>query len=277
LSSNDRVPTAAETDGKSILARLSGELSSLEKRDWELWLIVSIAGILVSSGLLTISFPAAFFTNQAVHFELTVSKQLFLGLLVLLVLLNAYLVSRRMELRRTREQLISTTIQGELLRLQSFTDPLTEVYNRCSLDDMARRFISHAKRQKEPLSFLMTDVDGFKQVNTRFGHLTGDFLIAEVASILKGSVRGSDVVIRYGGDEFLIVLPDTPAEGAKTVVERISNRLANWNRGKHLKDFTLSLSVGIGEWADGKTFEQVLDDADQKMYSVKSLIKYQYS
>lgn len=254
---------SVENAGPSILCRLSQQLSLIEKRDWELWVIVSLTGVLVSS------FPSAFLLNQSVHFELTVSKPLFLGLLILVVLLNAYLVTRRLEVRRVREQLISTTIQGELLRLQSFTDPLTEVYNRHSLEEISARLISHARRLKKPLSFLMTDVDKFKQVNTRFGHLTGDFLIAEVASTLKGAVRGSGVVIRYGGDEFLLILPDTPAQGARKVIDRIHERLDYWNRGGHLDGFTLGLSMGIGEWSEGKTLDQVLDDADREMYLVK--------
>jgi GGDEF domain-containing protein len=116
------------------------------------------------------------------------------------------MVSKRLDLRRVRENLISTTIQSELLRLQSFTDPLTEVYNRRSLDDMAGRFISHARRSKRPLTFLLIDVDRFKEVNTRFGHLGGDMVLAEIATLLKSSTRGSDAVVRYGGDEFLIIL-----------------------------------------------------------------------
>jgi diguanylate cyclase (GGDEF)-like protein len=261
----------AETEGRSILSRLSEQLALLEKRDWELWVIISVTGLLVASGLLAVSYPSAFVLNQSVHFELTVSKSLFLGLLILLVLLNAYLVTRRLEVRRMREQLISTTIQNEFFRLQSFTDPLTEVHNRRSLDETAARFMSHAKRLRRPLSLLMCDVNRFKQVNTRFGHLTGDFLIAEVASLLKTSVRGSDVVIRYGGDEFLIFLPDTSAPGARNVIGRIQERVESWNRGRHLEGFKLSLSMGIGEWSDGKTIDQVLDEADREMYLVKEL------
>jgi GGDEF domain-containing protein len=115
------------------------------------------------------------------HFEITISKRLFLGVLSLLILLNTYIAVRRLELRRARQNLVATTIQSELIRLQSFTDPLTEVYNRRSLDDMATRFISHARRMKEPLTFLLIDLDRFKEVNTRFGHITGDFVLAEFA------------------------------------------------------------------------------------------------
>jgi diguanylate cyclase (GGDEF)-like protein len=256
---------------ESLLAHLSGELARLEKRDWELWAIVLGTGVAVSAGLLVLTFPAAFLGNGAqLHFELNVSKEMFLGLVALLVLFNTYLISKRLELRRVREQAITTTVQSELVRLQSFIDPLTEVYNRRSLDEMAARYISHARRTKTPLSFLFIDADHFKQLNTRFGHLTGDFVIAEIASLLRSSVRGSDAVVRYGGDEFLVILAETTAVGAKTVIQRISQTIEEWNRARHLERFTLSLSIGVAEWKDGRTLAEVLDEADQKMYFHKT-------
>ena len=99
---------------ESVLARVGKQLSQLEKRDWELWAIVSLTGVLVGIGLLAVLFPAAFLRQDNVHFEVTVSRPLALGLVTLLVLLNTYLVSKRLEIRRLREQLISSTIQGEL-------------------------------------------------------------------------------------------------------------------------------------------------------------------
>src|SRR5438874_9661027 len=218
----------------SVLARVSRELSQLEKRDWELWVIVSLAGVLVGIGFLAILFPAAFLSQGNFRFEVTVSKQLVIALATLLILLNTYLVTRRLELRKMREGLVSATIQNELVRLQSFTDPLTEIYNRRSLDDMASRFISHARRLSKPLTFMLIDVDRFKEVNTRFGHLTGDVVLAEIAALLKNSVRGSDAVVRYGGDEFLVILADTSRNAASRVVERLKAYLGDWNKAGHL-------------------------------------------
>jgi diguanylate cyclase (GGDEF)-like protein len=254
----------------NAFSAITQQLSKLEKRDWELWIIVSLAGVLVGVGLLALIIPAAFLKEDTVHFEITVSRQLVVGLFVMLVLLNSYLVTRRLELRRTRQILISTTIQNELVRLQSFTDPLTEVYNRRSLEDMAGRFISQARRSKKPLTFLLIDVDRFKLVNTKFGHLTGDTVLAEVAALLKSSVRGTDAVVRYGGDEFLLILADTSASGARIVVDRIKAYVRDWNAADHLENFELGLSIGLSECADGKTLDETLDSADQDMYAKKN-------
>lgn len=262
---------------ETVLARVSQQLSQLERRDGELWLIVSLAGLLVGAGLLAVLFPAAFLKQGNIHFEISVSRPLVLGLVALLTLLNTYLVSKRMEIRRLREELLSRTIQQELVKQQSFTDPLTEIYNRQSLEDMAGRFMSQARRSKKPLTFMLLDVDQFKDVNTRFGHLTGDVVLANTAALLRYSVRGSDAVFRYGGDEFLIILADSSCSDAKHVVERIRTGVADWNGAGHLEKFKLSLSIGVSEWTEGKTLDDLLDGADHQMYAAKAHGKFSKS
>ncbi|HZT71928.1 MAG TPA: GGDEF domain-containing protein [Terriglobia bacterium] len=256
-------------ESRSLLATVSEQLIALEKRDWELWMVSAGAGICLCIGVLVLLFRAAFLEHGLFRLNIVISPELFFGLVALLILFNTYLINRRLELRRTREQVISTTIQSELMRLQSFTDPLTEVYNRRALDNLARRFISHAKRLGKPLTFMMVDVDRFRDINTRFGHLMGDFVIAEVATMLRGAVRGTDAVVRYGGDEFLVILADTNSRGGQVVMDRISRLLAEWNGAKHLKDFELTLSIGLAEWSEDKAVDQLLDEADQAMYSTK--------
>lgn len=253
---------------ESTLARVSQQLAHLEKRDWELWSIVSLTGILVSIGLMALVFPAAF-KRDSIHFEVVVSRPVAVGLFILLTLGNIYLAAKRFEVRRLREQVISTTLQKQIIEQQSFIDPLTEIYNRRSLDRIAAQFIGQARRGQRPLTFLMVDADRFKQVNTRFGHLTGDFVLAEIAALLKASIRGSDAIVRYGGDEFLIMLADTTLSGAENVVNRINASLKDWNAAGHLERFNMSLTIGSADWHDGQTLDEVLDRADQKMYEQK--------
>jgi diguanylate cyclase (GGDEF)-like protein len=259
-----------EAQSQDAFSAITQQLALIERRDWELWIIVSLAGFLVSVGLLALITPAAFLKQEDIHFQITVSRQLVVGLFVLLGLLNGHLATRRLDLRRARQRIISSTIQNELVRLQSFTDPLTEVYNRRSLEDMAGRFISHARRLQSPLTFMMIDVDRFKEVNSRFGHLTGDFVLAEIAKILRRSVRGSDAVVRYGGDEFLVILADTSGPDARTVVDRIEAHVKDWNEQKHLESFDLTLSTGRCEWMDGMTLDEALDKSDRAMYAEKA-------
>jgi diguanylate cyclase (GGDEF)-like protein len=113
----------------------------------------------------------------------------------------------------------------------------------------------------------------FKEVTTCFGHVTGDVVIGEIASLLKSRIRGCDAVIRYGGDEFLLILADAPLQGGQAVCGRITKSIEEWNREGHLKGFDLALSMGLAEWSEGKTLDQVLDEADRAMYSTKEAAK----
>ncbi|PYV11578.1 MAG: hypothetical protein DMG23_03940 [Acidobacteria bacterium] len=262
-----------EAKSDSLIARLSHQLAALEKRDWELWLIVTGTGILVGVGLLALIFPSAILRRGNVRMEIEVSRELFVSLVALLILFNTYIISRRLELRRTRDAVISATIQSELARLQSFTDPLTEVYNRRSLDDMAGKYMGRAKRLGTPLTFMVLDVDRFKEINTRFGHLTGDFVLAEIAAILTSAVRGSDAVVRYGGDEFLIILGEADLRGGQIVAGRIAKYSEDWSAAGHLPNFELTISIGLAEWHVGQTLDRVLDEADRRMFSSKETRK----
>lgn len=258
-----------QRSSESLLSRVTQQLYKLERRDWELWTIVSVTGVLSSLAVFAIGLPGLFLKDSPVHFEVSISRPLAIGLVVLVALLNTYLIGKRLELRRLREEIISSTLQKQVIEQQSFTDPLTEIYNRRSLEDVAGRFISHARRRKLPLTLLMIDMDKFKDVNSRFGHLTGDFVLAEVASLLKQSIRGCDAVVRYGGDEFMILLAETNSEGAQSVVARIVKHLGEWNDARHVEALELSLSIGTAEWQDGDTLDEVLDAADRHMYENK--------
>ena len=108
--------------------------------------------------------------------------------------------------------------------LLSVTDDLTQLYNSRYLSQVLHRETKRASRSARPLSLLFIDLDGFKLVNDAYGHLCGSRTLVEVAAVIKGSARETDVVARFGGDEFALVLPDTGGEGAFAVGERIRER-----------------------------------------------------
>ncbi len=108
----------------------------------------------------------------------------------------------------------------------SVTDDLTSLYNSRYLNQVLRRETKRASRNGRPLSLLFIDLDGFKAVNDDHGHLCGSRALVEAAAVIRGSARETDVVARFGGDEFALVLPDTGADGAYAVGERIRERIA---------------------------------------------------
>jgi diguanylate cyclase (GGDEF)-like protein/PAS domain S-box-containing protein len=150
-------------------------------------------------------------------------------------------------------------------------DPLTGVYNRRYFVEVISQEMSRSKRHDRPIGFLMIDINRFKQINDQLGHLAGDNILLEVGTLLQEAVRGEDCIIRYGGDEFLIVLPETNGE-THVVERRILEALDRWNeRNSDLLPFPLSLAIGETHWMPGtrRLIEEALAEADQRMYEHK--------
>jgi len=153
----------------------------------------------------------------------------------------------------------------------SVTDDLTRLYNSRYLNQVLRRETKRASRSGRPLSLLFIDLDGFKSINDRHGHLCGSRALVEAAAVIRGSARETDVVARFGGDEFALVLPDTGAEGAYAVGARIREKIAahRFLVGDGL-DIRLTASVGVATLPDvAGSAEELLQAADKAMYLVK--------
>jgi len=147
----------------------------------------------------------------------------------------------------------------------SVLDSLTRVYNRNYFLPEFERQLSLAVRHGHPLSIVIVDLDRFKEHNDAFGHLQGDALLKEVASVLKACVRQSDTLARFGGDEFVLLLPHTDQVQAARLVQRLKERLAEAIPGKGV-----SLSAGIASFPeDGATPRDLLHRADLALYQAK--------
>ena len=153
----------------------------------------------------------------------------------------------------------------------SVTDDLTGLHNSRYLRDALHREAKRAVRYGRPLSVLFVDLDGFKRVNDTHGHLCGSRTLVEAAALIRACARESDVVARYGGDEFVLVLPDTPSAGAVVVARRVRDRLAAFRFLQALQlDVRLTASVGIASLPDVTLVpEDLLRAADEAMYRVK--------
>src|SRR3989475_2009766 len=153
----------------------------------------------------------------------------------------------------------------------SVTDDLTGLFNSRYLNLVLRRETKRASRNGRPLSLLFIDLDGFKGVNDAHGHLFGSRALMEAAAVIRGSARETDVVARFGGDEFSVVLPDTGGEGAFAVGERVRERIAEHKflAGDGL-DIHLTASVGVATLPDvAASAEELVQAADKAMYQVK--------
>ncbi|HWP84367.1 MAG TPA: GGDEF domain-containing protein [Terriglobia bacterium] len=253
--------------------QLRERLASIERRDWELWILALVTVGILAAGLFFVLLPAVFMGQESIQIKANLSPQLMLGLVFLVLLLIAYLVHKQIQLRAIRQQSIVETWNFEVAHVQMLIDPLTQVFNRSSLEEILSKEISRVQRKQSTMVFLYVDVDDFKLVNTRYGHLSGDLVLAEVGSLLKQCVRGSDYVVRMGGDEFLAAVVDTNLAGAEIVKNRILKRVADWNHNPPLPGFSLRLSIGIQQFDPTQTFDQVLAAADARMYAEKKLAR----
>jgi diguanylate cyclase (GGDEF)-like protein len=158
------------------------------------------------------------------------------------------------------------------LEVRARTDGLTGVLNRGAVEETLDLELTRARRSGLPLAVLLIDLDGFKCVNDEYGHLAGDRVLQAVSTILKTSVREGDHVGRYGGDEFLVLLPDADETGARTVAQRIlaATELARVPVETAEGSIPIQCSIGQAVYpTDGSTHEDLLATADGAMYATK--------
>jgi len=170
---------------------------------------------------------------------------------------NAVLRRVNQELEAANEKIL------ELTR----TDPLTQLANRRYFDERITEMVSLAKRRSQPLSIIMTDLDRFKHVNDTFGHDAGDRVLAGYAQLMKQMVRTEDLVARFGGEEFMILLPHTDSGQAFALAERIRERLSQEDviGNNHI----VTASFGISQLRQDETIPDFIKRADRALYQAK--------
>jgi diguanylate cyclase (GGDEF)-like protein len=258
-------PEHTERIGPQV--RLQSELTKLESHNRDLWLLGVFAAAVIFLGALSLIAPGSFWQQNTL--ELRIPPQVLFVFMMLIMVLALYMVRREMEVRKLRLLNVQQALAAQADISASMVDSLTNVFSRTFLRELLQGEIARAERNNRPLGLIMCDVDHFKAVNDRFGHLMGDYVLAQIASILKSCVRGSDYVVRYGGDEFLIVLSETDGPGAQTVMGRIGQRVAEWDRANRIGDFTIGVSMGMHQHVAGQTVEQAVAEADARMYAAK--------
>lgn len=245
-------------------------LHLLDRKQWWLWSTTVAVILLLTLAVASFAFPAilsheestySFYLNQAVR-----------ALVGLVLVFSVYLVYQQVQLSRLRlevaDQMQSLakveTLASEVYKLAAL-DQLTGLYNRRSGEQRLAQEISRAQRHGRPLTVLLMDLDGLKQINDRHGHAAGDTVLKGFADRLQRAIRGSDLAVRLGGDEFMALLPECRAEEVRHVLARLEGLEFEFDDQK----LHLQYSRGWTDYAPGETPQELLKRADGALYENK--------
>ncbi|MBT4332611.1 MAG: sensor domain-containing diguanylate cyclase [Candidatus Cloacimonetes bacterium] len=185
---------------------------------------------------------------------------------------NALFVSMRNVTERKANE---KKLQDAYVKLEKLSraDPLTELANRRALTESLEYEISRFGRNKENFSIILSDIDDYKQINDTFGHDAGDFVLVELAKLMTQSLRKQDVVGRWGGDEFLIILPQTNIAGGKLLGDKLRTKICERVFIFDEKIIKLSMTFGVSEYSGICSYDNCITNADKALYKAKELGK----
>lgn len=267
-------PAPSREEPKARPEAFREDLRKLDRRQWWLWSSTVLVLILLTIAVASFAFPSllskeessySFYLNQAVR-----------SLVGIVLVFAVYLVYQQHTIIRMRGQL-ADQIQS-LARVQDLTnevyklaalDPLTGLYNRRSGEQRLAEEISRATRYRRPLTVLLIDLDGLKQTNDNLGHAGGDLVLKSFAERLQKAIRGSDLAVRLGGDEFMALLPECRTEEVRHVINRIEGLEIEYEGTK----IACRFSRGWTDYRPGETAEELLKRADDALYANKRSTK----
>ncbi len=166
----------------------------------------------------------------------------------------------------TFTEITSITIEKKEFEHKAFTDELTNIYNRAYFNEELKKEIAKSKRYKTPLSFIILDIDFFKKFNDTYGHQLGDDILVSLAKLIDTNTRATDTFARWGGEEFVKILPDASIEDAKKVAEILRQKIESHTFKDDLK---VTCSFGVSQFIDGDTQESLMKRADDALYRAK--------
>lgn len=260
-------PQSAPLSPEASAKELAEERRRIDKRDWWVRGYSIFVILLLTFAVISLSLPAL--VNDAetyLHIKLT---EAVFGLITLIVLFNIYTIYQEILIKRLRRQLLEKQDHSYILRNLAMVDPLTGLYNRRFAEQRLAAEVARSERRGHPLTVLTLDLNNFKEINDTYGHPAGDQVLQEFASRLNKVIRGSDLAVRLGGDEFLVVLPECTLEQLKLVLDRLNSFELDW-QGKKIP---VTFSAGWRDYQKGDRPEEMLARADEALYEGKRASK----
>lgn len=246
---------------------IAENLRKLEKRDWWVWANSILVMLLLTGALISFALPSLM-QGATTVLKIKVTEAIF-GLVALVVLFNVYTIYQQVLIKRLRRQLAEKQHHSMILRELAMIDALTGLYNRRFAEQRLTAEVARSARKGHPLMVVLLDLDKFKYINDTYGHPAGDLVLQEFAATLNRAIRGGDLAVRMGGDEFLLILPECNHAQLQLVLDRVGPLEVDWEGRK----FPIKYSVGWKEYASGDQPESMLVAADQALYANKRAAK----
>jgi diguanylate cyclase (GGDEF)-like protein len=264
-------------ESKNLEPRLFRErMRSLDRRQWWLWSSTVLVLILLTIAVASFAFPALL-TREANTYSiyLNIAVRALVGMVLLF---SVYVVYQQTMIMRMRNQMSDQlealakveSLTNEVYKLAAL-DQLTGLYNRRSGDQRLSEEISRATRHSRPLTVLLIDIDGLKQINDELGHPAGDMMLKNFSERLQRAIRGSDLAVRLGGDEFMVLLPECRADEVRHVLSRVEGLEFEYDGNK----IACRFSRGWTDYRPGETSAQLMKRADDALYANKRASKKQ--
>jgi diguanylate cyclase (GGDEF)-like protein len=264
----------SEQHVETRIEEIRASLRKLERRDWWLWVTALVVMLLLTFTVVSMTFPGLIKVQDPV-FEYSLNQAV-RGIVLLVLVFNAYTIYQQIQIKKLRRQFHAQLNEmGELQRRaeefhkQATVDALTGLYNRRFADKRLAEEAARSMRYGHPLTVVAFDLNDFKQINDRYGHPAGDLVLREFADRLAVAIRMSDIAARMGGDEFLAILPECPAEQVNALLARLRSFEVTYQAAK----IPVSFSAGWVSYQRGETTEKFLERADQTLYAEKRASK----
>jgi diguanylate cyclase (GGDEF)-like protein len=249
-------------------------LQRIDRREWWLWSSAALVMLLLMLGIASFALPP--FLSEANSPYSILMNQAVRGLFVLVLMFIGYALYQQIQINHIRRELLAQVFavdKVEILAQEVYNmavlDPVTGIYNRRYAEQRLVAETARSQRHHLPLTVILIDLDDFKKINDQFGHPTGDSFLKGFAEHLSRSTRGSDLAARYGGDEFLAILPDCKPEDVQYVLKRLDGVKIDVDE----KIFSVSCSAGWADYIPGESSEDLMKRADADLYANKRASK----
>jgi diguanylate cyclase (GGDEF)-like protein len=264
---NDTAQLRPLSSTETGLKELAEERRRIDRRDWWVRGYSIFVILLLTFAVFALTLPALL-TGAETFFKIRLTEAVF-GLITLIVLFNIYTIYQEILIKRLRRQLLEKQDHSSILRNLAMIDPLTGLYNRRFAEQRLAAEVARSERRGHPLTVLTLDLNNFKEINDTYGHPAGDLVLQEFGARLNKVIRGSDLAVRLGGDEFLVVLPECTVDQLKLVLERLRSFELDWQGHK----IPVTFSAGWKDYELGDRSEEMLARADQALYTNKRASK----